>query len=168
MGTTYRSGRATALLIVGIGLLIMLGLLGGLLVPAVLLLVTGEPAILLLMLVAPIGLLVGGILTLVGHRTRVWISPSSVSWSGALGSARTVPFSAVSRIEVPTAIRGPAAVQLHLTDGSVVPVSSLKMSSSDNGYTADRGYRKTSAVLVQAHLQWQAHAHRGVPDPRGG
>lgn len=156
MAQRQRSGRAIGLLIGGIAVLVT-GLFGGLFV-VVMWAVTGEAGLLLILLLLPLAVIVGGLLLFIGLRSGVQITHDAVSWSAGFGGTQLIPFAQIAHIEVPTARRGPGGVQLHLRDGQMVPLTALKMSRDENGYSPDRAYRRIAEQLVQAHQQYLQRA----------
>ncbi len=158
MAQRQRSGRAKGLMIGGIASLIA-GLFSSVFA-VVMWAVTGEAGLLLLLLILPLAVIVGGLLLFIGLRSGVQITHDAVSWSTGFGGTQSIPFAQIAHIEVPTARRGPGGVQLHLRDGKTVPLTALKMSRDENGYSPDRTYQRIAEQLVQAHQQYLHRAAR--------
>lgn len=152
---TYRSGSATMLRVVG-PLIAVVGVLVFVPLPVLLWLSSEDASVLLMLLFVPIGVIAGVLLFLAGQRSSVTVSTEDVSWRTLTSARRTVPFSAVRGVEVPTARRGPTGVRLHLLDGSVVAVGAVAMSSGEGGNSADGGYLRAAQAITAAHAAWWA------------
>lgn len=157
MRRVHRSGANSLLRWMGIAI-IAIGLLVFGLFPVLAWLLTRSPEAVLMLLGLPVAVVAGTVMSVVGTRRRVVITPESVSWCPALGPERTVHFGQVRQVEVPTARRGPDTVVLHLLDGRQVPLSAVRMSLSDASNHADAGYLETARAVQQAHASWWQQA----------
>lgn len=150
---TFRSGAATMLLWIG-PVVALVAIVLFVPIPVLLMVSSGDASVLLMLLFVPVGVIVGVILHIAGRRSSVELTADAVSWRTLTEAPRTVPFSAVQGVEVPTARRGPRAVRLHLRDGSVLPVNAVTMSGGEGGNSADAGYLHTAGAIVEAHRAW--------------
>ena len=153
MRRVHRSGVNSMLRWMGIAIIAVGGLVFGLF-PVLAWVLTRSPEAALMLLGLPVAVAAGTVMSVVGTRRRVVITPETVSWCAALGPARTVHFGQVRQVEVPTARSGPGTVVLHLLDGRQVSLSAVRMSLSDVSNHADAGYLGTARALQQAHASW--------------
>lgn len=153
---TFRSGAATMMMWIG-PIVALIAVVLFVPLPLVLWATSGDAAVLLMLLFVPVGLVAGLLLHLAGRRSRVELTTETVSWRTLTSAPRTVPFSAIQGVEVPTARRGPRSVRLHLRDGAVVPVTAVSMSGGEGGNSADAGYLRTAQAITDAHRGWWMH-----------
>ncbi len=153
-----RSGVSTLFLWMGIALVVV-GVLVGV-GGAIAGLVTGDPSMLMMLILTAIFGTAGVLMHLAGRRSAVRLDPDGLIWRGVFGRSRSVPWSQVFRVEVPQHPREGRTVALLLHNGVRLPVNAIRMSSNERGSWADNGYLTAGNEIVAAHQAWLSRTLR--------